>query len=137
MTVAENLLRLCRWQLEERRRYLQELESLGERLRADAHRLADEIASAPARRGFAGLAGPGNHRLAKRLLERKQTLEDSLAEIQNRIVEARAALLAAESEFERQKLGLTQSSEGGDAARRRRRFASTLGTAFSPARNRR
>ena len=43
MSMVENLLRLHRWQLEERRRYLGELESLAERLRADAQRLATDF----------------------------------------------------------------------------------------------
>src|SRR5215208_2439477 len=46
MSMVENLLRLHRWQLEERRRYLGELESLAERLRVDAVRLTDNDAGA-------------------------------------------------------------------------------------------
>lgn len=48
MTIAENLLRLYRWQLDERRRYLTELESLAERLRVEVRRLTAEIDPAQA-----------------------------------------------------------------------------------------
>src|SRR5947209_12534837 len=44
MSIHENLLRLHRWQLDERRRYTAELEALSERLRADLGLLTAAIA---------------------------------------------------------------------------------------------
>src|SRR5260370_42265311 len=57
MSIAENLLRLHRWQLEEQRRYVAELEALARRLRADAHRLVDHIDADASLRQRAGQGG--------------------------------------------------------------------------------
>ena len=44
MSVMDNMMRQHRWALDERRRFLTELESLALRLRRDAQRLHQEIA---------------------------------------------------------------------------------------------
>jgi hypothetical protein len=90
-------LRLQHWQLAERQRYLAELESLGARVRADVERLRDEIDQA----GGAD-AVLTNSRIdplfIRPLLERRDKLLRSIAEIDAQIVEARAALMSAQQE---------------------------------------
>jgi hypothetical protein len=89
MTVLENLLRLHRRECEDRRRYAIELESLAERLRADARRVCGEI-------GMAGGEGPTG---TEPMAERCEKLERSVAELDGQAAAARAALAAAEEQL--------------------------------------
>src|ERR1700721_4446109 len=97
MSSRQSAHRPQQWQLAERQRYLAELQSLGDRLRADADRLRDEIEQL----GGAG-AVPTNPRLdplfVRPLLERREKLMRSIAEIDAQIVEAQAAVTAATEE---------------------------------------
>jgi hypothetical protein len=97
MNSRSNLHRTQQWQLAERQRYLTELESLAERLRADVGRLRAEIDEA----GGAD-ALPTNPRLdplfIRPLVERHEKLLGSVAEIEAQIAEARAAVTAAQQE---------------------------------------
>lgn len=95
MSIVSNLLRLHRWQLEERRRYLAELESLAGRLRADTVRLTADTDFEPAN---SLQNNSGSRVLTRSLVERRNRLEHSIAEIETQIVEARAAVAVAESE---------------------------------------
>ncbi|HZK92226.1 MAG TPA: hypothetical protein VFC56_18965 [Stellaceae bacterium] len=98
MSGQSNRYRLQHWQLAERQRHLKELESLGERLRADVERLRDEIDQA----GGAG-AAPANGRIdplfIRPLLGRRDKLMGSIAEIDAQTVEARAAVAASQQEI--------------------------------------
>jgi flagellar protein FliJ len=96
MSIVSNLLRLHRWQLEERRRYLAELESLAGRLRADTVRLTADTNFEPA--NSLEQDNSGSRVLTRSLVERCNRLEHSIAEIETQIVEARAAVAVAESE---------------------------------------
>jgi len=97
MNSRSNLHRTQQWQLAERQRYLTELESLAERLRADVDRLREEIEQA----GGAD-ALPTNPRLdplfIRPLVERHEKLLVSVAEIEAQIAEARAAVTTAQQE---------------------------------------
>lgn len=116
MSMVEKLLRLHRWQLEERRRYLTGLEALAERLRADALRLtADPDAAVeapdPARpRDAEGYAS------SRKSVERRAKLEHSITEIESQIVEARAAVAAAESEVAHYEVAAAQPTTGKSGA---------------------
>jgi len=95
MNARQNFHRLQHWQLAERQRYLSELESLAERLRADAARLSGSIeeASAAAR-------SPQVHGVFVRpLVDRRDKLERSIAEIDTQIAEAREAVASAQQEM--------------------------------------
>jgi flagellar FliJ protein len=85
------------WQLAERQRYLADLESLGERLRADAERLREEIDQAGGAEAL-----PSNPRLdplfIRPLVERREKLLRSIGEIEAQIEEARAAVATAQQE---------------------------------------
>jgi hypothetical protein len=110
MTVLDNLLRLHRWQLEERQRYLADLELLAERLRADAQRLHKE-AEEEARAAGVSLDAPDGERgflLIRPLLERRRKLERSVAEIEGQVADARAAVEAAVQEVKMHEVGWSQ-----------------------------
>jgi hypothetical protein len=97
MNSRNSFHRAQQWQLAERQRYLTELESLGDKLRADIDRLSEEIGQA------GGVeAVPSNHPLdpllVRPLIERRDKLHRSAAEIDAQIVEARAAVTAAQQE---------------------------------------
>lgn len=101
MSTIESLIRLHRWQVDERRRYVAELEGLAERLRLELVRLAEEqhaeqnvaAQSMKARFGFAGYI--------RQALERERTLEQSLADVETQIAQARGALGEAFQELKR------------------------------------
>jgi hypothetical protein len=97
MSSRQNVRHAQQWQLAERQRYLAELQSLGDRLRADTDRLRDEIEQL----GGAD-AVPTNPRLdplfVRPLLERREKLMRSIAEIDAQIIEAQAAVTAAQQE---------------------------------------
>src|SRR5262249_53443618 len=89
--------RTQQWQLAERKRYLSELETLGQRVRADVARLGEEIEEAggadalPSNKGVDPL-------FIRPMVERHEKLMRSMAEIDMRIVEALAAVEVAERE---------------------------------------
>ena len=96
MSIHQNLLRLQRWQLDERRRYAGALEALSERLRADLGLLQAAIALE------AGTLEPAeidNRSVAPGLRARQIKLEHSVAELERQIVATRAELAAAEDEI--------------------------------------
>jgi flagellar FliJ protein len=94
MNSRNSFHRTQQWQLAERQRYLTELESLGERLRADIARLNEEVDQA----GGAD-ALPANSRLdplfVRPLVERLDKLQRSITEVDAQLVEARAAVATA------------------------------------------
>ena len=100
MSVIDNMIRLHRWQLEERERYLADLESLAERLRADAQRLEREAAE-EARLAGISLDAPADAPLSiflRPLVERRRKLERSVGELEGQIAEAREAVATARQE---------------------------------------
>ena len=99
MSVLENLMRRRRRECEGQRRYLAELERLGERLRADTERVRREVAAA--------CSGAG-------LAERYAKLQRSVAEIDGQIAAARDALAMVEQQLRRQELAWAR--RGGTAA---------------------
>jgi len=111
MSVLETLMRRRRRECDERRRYVAELERLGERLRADAEQVCREVAQA-------GTAAP--------LAERHAKLERSVAAIDDQITAARAALAAIEQELARHELARARrgGTEGADGPAPRRRARS-------------
>jgi len=109
MSVRENLLRLHRWRLQERQDYLVGLESLMERLRADAARLQDEIAESERANGRAA-TGDGVPPYLVPLIERRNKIERSMAEIEAQLGEARETVEAAQQEVKHAENGAAASS---------------------------
>src|SRR5262249_41702714 len=104
------LLRLHRWQLEERQRYLADLELLAVRLRADALRLQNE-AEEEARAAGVSLDAPDGERgfwMIRPLLERRRKMGRAIAEIEGQVADARAAVEAAEQEVKMHEVGWSQ-----------------------------
>ena len=95
MSVRDNLLRLHRWRLQERQDYLAGLESLMERLRADARRLQDEIAEIERAVGRSANHPDGPALYLGPMLDRRQKIERSMAEIESQIEEARETVATA------------------------------------------
>jgi flagellar FliJ protein len=118
MSARDNLHRLQVWQLAERRRYLADLESLAARLRADVERLRDEIGP------DGGDAEPVRPLFTRPLLDRRDKLLRSIAEIGTQIVEAREAVATAEQEVKLRGGALMhQASKGAALTVRRTRRA--------------
>jgi len=104
VSALKTLIRLHRWQIDERQRQVAELEGLAERLRGERTRLAAERAheQAAAVESLAGqLAYPG---YIRRALERQATLERSLGETEAQIAQARDALADAFQELKRHEI---------------------------------
>ncbi|HYM74306.1 MAG TPA: hypothetical protein VET89_15085 [Stellaceae bacterium] len=95
MNAHKNSNRLQHWQLAERKRYLAELESLADRLRADAERLSGRISEA----GGTAAANLARSAFIRPLVERRDKLQRSIAEIDTQIAEAREAVAVAQREI--------------------------------------
>jgi hypothetical protein len=98
MQGRQNTYRLQHWQLAERQRYLADLESLSARLRADVENLTREIdetgnptMSRDMRAAYPLFLGP--------LIERRDKLVGTIAEIDAQLVEARDAVAVAQQEL--------------------------------------
>jgi hypothetical protein len=97
MNGRQNTYRLQHWHLAERQRYLSDLELLAARLRADVEELAREISEA---------GGPGSDAEMRAayplflgpLLERREKLVGTIAEIDAQIAEARDVVATAQQE---------------------------------------
>ena len=101
MSALDSLIRLHRWQLDERKRDLATLEDLAASLVEERRKLDAEderertVASASPEAAF-GYAG-----FARGLIDRRRKLEQSQAETAERIVRAREALAEAFQEVKR------------------------------------
>jgi flagellar FliJ protein len=101
MSALDSLVRVHRWNVDERRRQAAELEALARKLQNDIERLGEEqraeqkIASLSLEASY---AYPG---YARQTMERQATLERSLAEVEEQITQARDALTAAYQELKR------------------------------------
>ncbi len=97
----ETLIRLHRWQVDERRRQVAELEGLAEKLRQELVRLAEERAVEQKAAGSNLLTRHVYPGYIRRALQRQKTLEQSLAETEQQIAQARDALADAFQELKR------------------------------------
>lgn len=101
MSTLDSLIRLHRWQVDEQRRCVTELEQLGEKLRAELDRLEAEQTneqevvrrSADVAYGYGAYAGA--------MIERRRKLEQSLADTEEQTVKARERLAVAYQEAKR------------------------------------
>jgi flagellar FliJ protein len=104
MSALETLIRVHRWQLDERRRYLAGLDGLAARLRADAERLQVEADAEARAAGFSLDAASAYPEFIRSLIERRREIERSIAEIDLQITEARDAVTTAFQEVKRYEL---------------------------------
>ncbi len=101
MSTLESLIRLHRWQLDERRRHLADLDALANRLRGEQARLVTEQ---QAEQGVASAsleAGTAYGAYARRLVERRRKLAESIVSVEQQIAQAREALSEAFREVKR------------------------------------
>jgi flagellar FliJ protein len=101
MSTLDSLIRLHRWQVDERRRQVAELDALAEKLRQELARLAEERTSEQAAAGASFLARHVYPGYLRRAMERQKTLEQSLAETETQTLAAREALAEAFQELKR------------------------------------
>jgi len=97
----EGLIRLHRWQVDERQRHVTELETLAATLRQELRRLAEEQAGGQSAAGGNLLTRHVYPGTIRRSLHRQTTLEQSLAETEAQTTQARDALAAAVQELKR------------------------------------
>jgi flagellar export protein FliJ len=101
MSTLESLIRVHRWQVDERSRQVAQLEALSEKLRHELARLAEERTHEQAVAGTSFVARHVYPGYIRRAMERQKTLEQSLAETEAQTVAAREALAAAFQELKR------------------------------------
>jgi flagellar export protein FliJ len=101
MTALESLIRLHRWQVDERRRQLAELEALGDKLRDEQQRLEAEQRSEQAAAASSTEAAYTYGNYAGALAERRRILAQSFAEVEQQIVKAREVVAEAFQEMKR------------------------------------
>jgi flagellar protein FliJ len=97
----DTLIRLHRWQVDERRRRVAELEGFAEKLREQLVRLAEERAMESQAAGANLLTQHAYPGYIRRALQRQKTLEQSLVETDQQIAQARDALAEAFQELKR------------------------------------
>lgn len=101
MSALDSLIRLHRWQLDERRRALADLDRLADRLRQEQERLDIEQQVEQAVAAASAEAARGYGAYARRLIERRQKLAQSVADVEQQIAQAREALAEAFQEVKR------------------------------------
>ncbi len=101
MTALDSLIRVNRWKIDEQRRQLGELERLAERLREEGVRLEQEMASEQRVAGASFEAGYAYAGYARELLDRREKLAGSLAEVEERMKAVREELAEAFREMKR------------------------------------
>jgi hypothetical protein len=97
MNGRQNLYRLQHWLLAERQRYLDDLETLAARLRLDVENLDREIGEAGSSEASAEFKAVYPMFIAP-LLERRNKLVGTIAEIDAQIAEAREAVATSQQE---------------------------------------
>ena len=97
----DTLIRLHRWQVDERRRQVADLEGFAEKLRQELVKLADERATESQTAGTNLLTRHVYPGYIRRALQRQKTLEQSLAETEQQIVTARDVLAEAFQQLKR------------------------------------
>jgi flagellar export protein FliJ len=123
MSALDSLIRVHRWQLDERRRYLNGLEELAARLRSDAQRLQEEAEEESRAAGLSPEAQAVYPFFIQALIERRQRLEASIAEVEGQILQAREAVSESFREVKRYELAVANRARvrGERIARREQR----------------
>ncbi|HKW53029.1 MAG TPA: flagellar FliJ family protein [Stellaceae bacterium] len=101
MSALDSLIRLHRWQVDERRRHLVDLEGLATQLAEESQRLDREEAREQAVAAASPEAAITYANYARRLIERRRKLAQSQAEVAEQIERSRALLGEAFQEVKR------------------------------------
>lgn len=124
MTDLQPLIRLHRWQLDEKRRALAELEALRERLHEQIVQLDEELAREQAFAAEAAEPPQGFGAYTQAMLDRKARLNESIEEVQAQIAASREQIAEAFQELKRFEL-VQEDRDRRDADRRKRRETQT------------
>jgi flagellar FliJ protein len=111
VSAVESLIRLHRWQLDERRRQVSELDTLAAKLRQEGVRLVAEQKAEQKIAAESAEAASAYGSYARRLIERRQKLEQSLASVEGQIVTARAALAEAYQDVKRYEIAAANRAQ--------------------------
>ena len=106
MSAIDSLVRLHRWQLDEHRRQLADLDLLAEKLRAEKTRLAEEEATEQIVAGASLEAATAYGGFARHLIERREKIEQSIISVEQQIATAREALAETYQEMKRYEIAL-------------------------------
>ncbi len=113
------LIRLQRWKVDEKRRALADLQALHAELSAKAEALEAEVA---AEQGSAAANGTGfaYRAYAERVIQRRETLAESIAEVAQALLRAQGELSEAYQEAKRYEMARdrAQRRQAAEAARR-------------------
>jgi flagellar export protein FliJ len=101
MSALDSLVRLHRWQLDDRRRQLAELDGFARKLRLEQERLAAELRNEQQAAAQSLDAATAYGAYAKRVIDRRVKIEQSLAAVEQQIALARDALAEAYQEVKR------------------------------------
>jgi flagellar protein FliJ len=101
MSALDSLIRLHRWQVDERRRHLADLEGLATQLTEESQRLDREEAREQAAAAASPEAAITYAAYARQLVERRRKLAQSQAEVVQQIARSRALLAEAFQEVKR------------------------------------
>ena len=124
MTDLRPLIRLHRWQLDEKRRALAELEALSERLHDQVVQLDAELVREQAVAAELPEPPQGFGAYTQTMLDRKARLNESIEEVQQQIAASREQIADAFQELKRFEL-VQEDRDRRDAARRKRRETQT------------
>jgi flagellar export protein FliJ len=101
MSALDSLIRLHRWQLDERRRQLADLDQLLYKLRQEELKLDAEQSTEQQVAGASAEAAFGYGGYARGVVERRRKLAQSIVEVEQQIVQAREALAETYQEVKR------------------------------------
>jgi flagellar protein FliJ len=123
MKGLETLVRLHRWQLDERRRELADIERLIAQLQAEAERLAEELKTeqAVARESESGSRAYGPY--AQTIAVRQRRLAATIVEVEARAVAAREAVAEEFRELKRHEMTLAERERRAKAELERKNQA--------------
>jgi flagellar export protein FliJ len=120
MTSFSALIRLHKWQLDERQRQVVELETLLQGLQAEKERLASELLEEQriAMENPDGAFGYANY--AQMVVDRRRTLDQSIGEVEQEIAQARDELAEAFAELKKYELAAEAAARRAEAQEARR-----------------
>jgi len=120
MSGLDQLLRLQKWTLDEKRRQATDLESLIERLRADIRRLEEEVANeVEAARNDLELQRvlPGYKRT---MVERRERIEKSIADLSGELEKLREQIMESFTDLKKTEQTIANRQQRQRVAQRRR-----------------
>jgi len=123
MRGLQGLIRLNRWKLAAMRRRLDELEGLATSLKGERDKLAAELVSEGTAAAADFESGRAYSAYVAGAVSRRQSLEDSLEELQEQIYAAHAEVGAAYAEVKRFEIAAQQRRDEAERSRKRREQA--------------